>query len=502
MTLQAELADEAATQRFGAVLAAALVPGDLVTLVGEVGAGKSTLARAVIRAVAADPGLDVPSPTFTLVQGYENGRLPLLHCDLYRLADPGEVDELGIIDALEDGAVLVEWPDRGDLPPATLGITLAETRGGHSRTVALDGSDEALARVRRSMQIASFLAANDLATTERRPFAADASVRRYESVQSKDGPLILMDAPRLADGPSLPDGRSYNVVARRAETVAPFIAIGEMLRTKGFAAPAIIASDIDRGLVLLEDLGRASIVDGDGRPDPGRYSSTVRVLAAIHDTDWPDAFAVPGREPHVVPPFDRDLAMLEVSQTPAWAFTRFVGRPASEDERLEFEAGWHEALDAIADAERSLVLRDVQSTNVIWRDHHRGVARVGLIDYQDALVGPAAYDVASLAQDARVMIPQEMGAELLEAYRSARTAPPDPLFDTAYAVMAAQRATKLLGLWVRLDERDGKPEYLRHMPRTIDYLSRNLAHPALARVRRWFEAHELLSRAILRKEAA
>lgn len=137
-------------------------------------------------------------------------------------------------------------------------------------------------------------------------------------------------------------------------------------------------------------------------------------------------------------------------------------------------------------AEKSLVLRDYHSPNLIWRPEREGDDRLGVIDFQDAMIGPAAYDVASLAVDARVTISPELERATVEAYCAARAAagPFDrAAFDRAYAIMAAQRNSKIIGIFVRLNERDGKPHYLRHLPRIRDYLRRALAHPDLAELK-------------------
>ena len=172
-----------------------------------------------------------------------------------------------------------------------------------------------------------------------------------------------------------------------------------------------------------------------------------------------------------------------------------AGRQATADERAGFADIWNAALDGISDAERSLMLRDVQSPNFLWRDGEHGLARLGLIDFQDALIGPSAYDVASLAMDARVTMPEDIERRVVAAYVRAREASGDfdrDAFGQAYAVMATQRNSKILGIFVRLYRRDGKPAYLRHLPRIRAYLRRSLAHPALAQIRDFYEAHGFL----------
>jgi N-acetylmuramate 1-kinase len=142
---------------------------------------------------------------------------------------------------------------------------------------------------------------------------------------------------------------------------------------------------------------------------------------------------------------------------------------------------------------RTWLLRDFHSPNLIWLDQRTGVAKVGVIDFQDAVLGPAAYDLVSLLQDARIDIPEALELALLTRYIKARRASDDAFdptgFAELYAIMSAQRNTRLLGTFARLNRRDGKPQYLRHQPRIWTYLTRSLAHPVLARAREWYSAH-------------
>jgi N-acetylmuramate 1-kinase len=154
---------------------------------------------------------------------------------------------------------------------------------------------------------------------------------------------------------------------------------------------------------------------------------------------------------------------------------------------------WRAALTRATSGPVHWVLRDFHSPNLLWLGERAGVAQVGLLDFQDAVIGPPAYDVASLLQDARVDVPETMEFALLGRYAQARQVD-DPQFNLAnfvalYALMAAQRATKILGIFARLDRRDGKPQYLCHMPRVWRYLRRSLAQPTLAPLKAWYDAH-------------
>ncbi|NMG37924.1 tRNA (adenosine(37)-N6)-threonylcarbamoyltransferase complex ATPase subunit type 1 TsaE [Chelativorans sp. ZYF759] len=476
-------ADEKATVLLGEDLAAMLRPGDLVFLEGDLGAGKSTLARAIIRNLADDEGHEVPSPTFTIVQPYET-RHPLLHVDLYRIAAPEEIDELGIGEALSSSIVLVEWAERADGALGEPSLTVAITGEGDARDFEISGQPEPMTRLARSLAARAFLDQAGWPAARRSHLTGDASARAYETVQLPGRPVrILMNAPRQPDGPPIRDGKPYSRIAYLAESVTPFVAIDRLLRAHGFCAPEIDAADLDDGFLLIEHLGSHGVLDADGQPIVERYQAAAEVLAAMHAESWPaSAEAEPGIV-HAIPPFDRPALHIETELLIDWYLPFARGRPADEAERAAFGEAWGSVFDLLDTGEKSLVLRDHHSPNLIWRGERTGTGRIGLIDFQDALIGPSAYDVASLAQDARVDLSPDLEANIVQSYVSARQAQGEfdaEAFRRDYAIMAAQRATKILGIFVRLKERDGKPGYIRHLPRLHGYLSRSLAHPALA----------------------
>jgi aminoglycoside/choline kinase family phosphotransferase len=171
----------------------------------------------------------------------------------------------------------------------------------------------------------------------------------------------------------------------------------------------------------------------------------------------------------------------------------YRGAAANAESRALFLSLWREALRPAIEAPRTWVLRDFHSPNLMWMEGREGIAQIGLLDFQDTVMGPAAYDLASLLQDARVDVPEELEITLYRHYVRARRAA-DQNFDVAvfgqlYATMAAQRATKVLGIFTRLDRRDRKPQYLRHLPRVYASARRSLRHPALAALGEWYLRH-------------
>ncbi|MGN6463370.1 MAG: tRNA (adenosine(37)-N6)-threonylcarbamoyltransferase complex ATPase subunit type 1 TsaE, partial [Pseudolabrys sp.] len=240
------LSDEQATLKLMRDIASIIEPGDTITLSGDLGAGKTTFARALIRHFAGDPTTEVPSPTFTLTQSYDLPRFPLVHADLYRLSGSSELAELGFDDLPPTAVVLVEWPDRaaGFLPPDRLdvGFTLAPKLGPSHRNARVTGYGSFGPRIERLNILRQFLAASGLSDAERQRIQGDASTRMYERLRHDGRDLILMDAPRRPDGPAVQDGKPYSAIAHLAEDVKPFVAMARALRERGLSAPQVHAA--------------------------------------------------------------------------------------------------------------------------------------------------------------------------------------------------------------------------------------------------------------------
>src|SRR3984957_1186913 len=223
------LANEQATLHFAIDIATALEPGDLVTLSGDLGAGKTLFARALIRHLAGDAAIEVPSPTFTFLQAYDLPRFTLVHADLYRLAGAAELAELGFDDLPEGAVVLMEWPDRaaGFLPADRLDITftLAPQLGPDVRNVRYVGYGSFAARTERIAMVRSFLDESGFSGAQRIRMQGDASTRIFERLNNSGEPAILMNAPRRPDGPPVRDGKPYSAIAHLAEDIVPYVAL-------------------------------------------------------------------------------------------------------------------------------------------------------------------------------------------------------------------------------------------------------------------------------------
>src|SRR5499426_2081890 len=268
-------------------VAGALRPGDTVTLSGDLGAGKTTFVRALIRYLAGDETIEVPSPTFTLMQSYDLPQFPLVHADLYRLSGAAEMSELGLDDLPENAVVMIEWPDRaaGSLAPDRLDIafTLAPKLKLEFRHARVTGYGSVAARVERIAAVRQFVAESGMSEAVRHRMAGDASTRTYDRLQLGAKNSILMNSPRRADGPPVRDNKPYSVIAHLAESVTPFVAIAKGLREIGLSAPEILHADLEHGLLLIEDLGEERVVSGDPpAPILDRYEAAVDVLVSLH----------------------------------------------------------------------------------------------------------------------------------------------------------------------------------------------------------------------------
>jgi len=494
-TFSLTLADEMATAHLMADLALLVSPGDVITLSGDLGAGKTAAARAMIRYLASDDTLEVPSPTFTLAQAYDLPPFPLVHADLYRISDPSELEEIGLSPLPEATVVLIEWPERAPeaLPKDRIDIALRPALVSTARAAEVTGYGKAAAQVARLKTLRQFLNEAGYADATRQRMVGDASTRSYARLVRDDGVVILMNSPRRADGPAVYDGKSYSAVVHLAEDVKPFVAIAGGLRERGFSTPVIHHTDLDNGFLITEDFGSAGFVEGDpARPIVERYHVAADMLAALHRVALPFILPLAPDLTYAIPTFDTDALLVEAGLMLEWYLPDRGVEPTNKM-RDEFVTMWRDLLSKPAAAARTWVIRDFHSPNLIWLDQRSGIAKVGIIDFQDAVLGPAAYDLVSLAQDARIDVPEQLELALLVRYIKARRAA-DDTFDPAgfaalYAIMSAQRNTRLLGTFARLNRRDGKPQYLRHQPRLWTYLNRSLAHPLLAPVRAWYSAH-------------
>ena len=491
-----DLPDLAATAALAHELGGSLRPDDLVTLSGELGSGKTSFARALLRSLTGEADFEVPSPTFSLMQVYDTPAFRVVHADLYRVNQASELAELGWDEAADGAVVLVEWAERAGpaLAPDRLDIAfiIEPEEGPEHRVCVLTGFGAWSARVGLLKALDRLLGDAGWRGAKRVHVTGDASFRAYERLEQGGRTALLMISPPRPDGPPVRLGKPYSAIARLAENVTPFVAMANALRARGFSAPEIYAQDLRAGLLLIEDFGDGGVVDEEG-PIAERYLEAAALLARLHAGATPDVVRVTENIEYTIPPYDLDALGVEVELLTDWYLPLQARRTVPSGAKASFASLWRSALAPVVAARPTWTLRDYHSPNLLWLPEREGVARLGVIDFQDCVMGHPAYDVASLLQDARVTVPPALELRLLGHYARQRRGG-DPAFDLAefagaYALLGAQRATKIMGIFTRLKERDDKPQYLQHLPRIEAYLVRCLAHPVLADLRDWYAQH-------------
>ena len=358
------------------------------------------------------------------------------------------------------------------------------------------------------------------------PLPGDASTRRYARLMHGARQAMLMDQPQGAESAvAAPDADEatrralgYNAVARLAGAdCRRFAAVSNYLSARGLSAPKIIAADYGQGLLVIEDLGDDLFTEVvTGANGERLYNAAVEILAKLHTEQAPKYLSPPpasaSRALLRPPPppaltrvgeasldqdalplfvYDEIALIAETDLMLEWFFPLGLGRPATDSEYKEHRALWKAALEAIQGGDIVFVHRDYHAQNLLWLPEREGLGRVGVIDFQDAVAGSRAYDLISLVEDARRDVPAALAESATRHYLASAKAFGAPLdedrFRAEMAVMAAQRNTKIVGIFARLFLRDGKRRYLDYLPRVWIYLEQDFSHPLLADLRRWYD---------------
>jgi aminoglycoside/choline kinase family phosphotransferase len=318
----------------------------------------------------------------------------------------------------------------------------------------------------RGAAIAAFLAAHGWDGVEPVLLAGDASFRRYYRLAAPGRRVVLMDSPAPH------------------EPVGPFVAVSVSLRRLGLSAPEIFADDRGQGFLLIEDFGDDTYMRllAGGADEPALYALAIDTLVALHR-------AVAARGLPDLPPYDAGRLIGEAALLTEWYMPAVLGTPLPAGARRSYRALWQDLLPLANLPEPTLVLRDYHVDNLVLLRGRAGVRRCGLLDFQDAVIGPASYDLVSLLEDARRDVSPALQAEMTERYLCAF-----PDFDRAgfrrsAAILAAQRNCKIVGIFARLARRDGKPQYLAHIPRLWRLIEAGLRDPVLAPLAAWLDRH-------------
>lgn len=315
----------------------------------------------------------------------------------------------------------------------------------------------------RQAVIEAFLHRHGWGGAQRGRLAGDASFRHYDRIRDGARRAVLMDAPPPQ------------------EDVRPFVRIARHLESLGYSAPAILAADEAAGLLLLEDLGDDTYTRllAQGADEERLYRLAVDLLADLHRRV--------GAVPANLPDYDDERLLTEALLLPDW-YMPAIGQPLSEAARTDYLAAWTALFPVARAVPATLVLRDFHVDNLMLVDRP-GLAACGLLDFQDAVAGPLTYDLMSLLEDARRDIDSGLIAAMKQRYLEAMPGLDRDAFAASWAVLAAQRHAKVIGIFTRLCRRDGKAQYLHHIARVWRLLDQAVAHPALAPVAAWLDRH-------------
>ncbi|HYD66655.1 aminoglycoside phosphotransferase family protein [Azospirillum sp.] len=320
----------------------------------------------------------------------------------------------------------------------------------------------------RNAQITAFLAHHGLGEAARAPLAGDASARRYERIVRADGTrLILMDTP-------VP-----------GHDLIPFMAIGGDLADLGLSVPEVVAADAEAGLALLEDFGDGTFsrLLADGEDADALYELATDVLVQLHRRFRPERAAA-----LELPVYDARLFAEQVMLFADVYVPVATGKPLADADRSALQAAWEAVIPDACAGPQSLLLRDYHVDNLM-RLPRPGVAAGGLLDFQNAGLGPVAYDLVSLLEDARRDVPAERAERMVARYLAAFPDLDADAFRRSYAVLGAVRHTRIVAVFARLALQERRRGYLIHLPRVWRLLEAQLAKPALAPVRAWFDHH-------------
>ena len=358
--------------------------------------------------------------------------------------------------------------------------------------------------ISRDLLIRAFLQANGWSAAARAPVAGDASSRRYERLEMTGQKAVLMDAPVLGEGVTCPAGADtaartalgYTAVARLAgANPHAFICLATELTRRGFSAPRILGADIENGFLLMEDLGVGRVAEdlqkadlqNDSALEVKIYCAAIDTLAAIYRSSFLPDMNVRGAAWHVGD-YDALALQAEADLYTDWYAPHFDTK-LSADAQTEWQELWAHAFEALGAHASGLALRDFHAENIFYLPRRAGTANIGLIDFQDALFAHPSYDLVSLLEDARRDVDPKLIEPLIKRFCEAAGIKDDDKFRAAYAVQAAQRNAKILGIFVRLNTRDAKPHYLDLIPRVAAHFRHDLSHPALAGLKAWTQKH-------------
>jgi aminoglycoside/choline kinase family phosphotransferase len=295
------------------------------------------------------------------------------------------------------------------------------------------------------------------------PIVGDAGLRDYFRLSTQDSNYIIMDCPP-----------SYT-------SVKPFIDVAQFLTQNDFSAPQIINYDTENGFLILQDFGKVSVRDyilgleeQDLQERTNIYHLSINLLVDLQKI----------APPSELQNFSNDLMCSELSVFSDYYIPYKKNEKISSAKLEQFIEIWQNILSKQTQTTKSIILRDYHVENMMYLDQEKNIKKLGLLDFQDALVGSPIYDLVSILEDARIDIPRNFALECIQYYAEQKNLDFNKVLND-YHILGAQRNLRILGVFARKYSRDGNDTYLQYIPRVLKYLEYDLSHPILRPLKDW-----------------
>ena len=464
-------------------LAKELVPllneGGVMTLNGQIGAGKTTLAKLIIQELTQTPLEDIVSPTFNLYHTYNRDNLEIAHYDFYRIESEIELLEIDLNESLTDKICIIEWADkfRDLLPKDRIEIFIKCKK--NERVYRINPLGKFREVVSNRAKIENYLGGLDINFTELRRLPGDASKRNYYRVMSPDNTMILMDATQES-----------NIKSKTglSNGIDDFIKIQKYLDSIDVRVPKLIVRNRIDNILLEEDLGEYSYADMLTKENYQKlYNPAIKTLIHISNINHPKNISTDSN-PHYLKEFDLDIYLNEAEIFIDYYWPFIHGKQCNADKKQEFTNVMGEVYSNLTD-DKTLMLRDFHSPNLLFLENEDGFRKCAVIDFQDALFGHPLYDLVSLTNDARISIDEHQEKYLIDLYKKDfpfNNFQFDSLsFIEQYHILGVQRSIKILGIFARLAILETNQNYLVHMPRVICYIKRIMQSGSIQTLACW-----------------
>lgn len=463
------------------VISKILVKGDIVALIGEIGSGKTTFSKRLINELTSIHINEINSPTFNLYTIYDKNGVQVNHYDFYRVENSEDLLEIDLIESYKSGITIIEWADKyiNALKNDYIEVHLKEKKNHREYQVIGRGSFRQ--RIKNANSLEYFLDQTNLKINRQEDIKGDASKRKYHRLYTENSTLILMDSSQE---------KKIASPTKLSTSINDYIHICKYLEKINIRVPKLFYTDTENEYLIEEDFGDlqySQVVSAGNFKE--LYQPAISTLLHITRINHPHDLEVDGMK-YKIPEYDNMTYLNEIEIFIKFYWPYKKGHICSPSTQNEFMDIFNELLGKLS-SDKSLVLRDFHSPNLMFLNTEKNHRKCGVIDFQDALIGHPIYDLVSLSQDARVTITEEQENFLLEQYKvefdyNNYNFDKSTIMDQ-YCILGAQRSLKILGIFARLSIIDNRNDYIGHMPRIINYIRKNMKNSNLSNLSNWLK---------------